>query len=386
VGSPLDHLAGIGGSGRTRAEAAAAAVGEALERYSATYVPHERIVVACAEELGDEAVEPARFALFSERQYGLPGFPFERFTSSTRVPWIRGWAVADGCPAWLPAELVVLGDLSPGRLRRTGYATSSGTACADTVDGALVPALCELLERDAFMIVWANRLSLPLVDVGADPVLSELEQRVFAPASLAYSVVDLSCFHRLPSLLAIVRAPAGTPGAVGVGAGTSPCVDRAWWKSLAEAFAARAAGATLELLAGDGVVGRVTSFDDHIRHYASHDHAGVTRFVDSSCKRVNARSLPKLEPGAPDHLVTSLVERVEDAGSNAYAVDVTSPDVRSLGLSVVKTLAPELCSLDVVHGARFLGGRRLYEAPVRLGLRGEPLAEDELNPDPHPFP
>src|SRR5206468_4979 len=41
LGEPLGHLSGIGGAGRTRCEAAAAAVGEAVERYSATYVPHE---------------------------------------------------------------------------------------------------------------------------------------------------------------------------------------------------------------------------------------------------------------------------------------------------------------------------------------------------------
>ena len=48
LGTDLDHLSGIGGAGFTRADAAAAAVGEALERYSASYVPWERIVVATA--------------------------------------------------------------------------------------------------------------------------------------------------------------------------------------------------------------------------------------------------------------------------------------------------------------------------------------------------
>ena len=65
---------------------------------------------------------------------------------------------------------------------------------------------------------------------------------------------------------------------------------------------------------------------------------------------------------------------------------MTSPDVRSLGLTVVKVLAPELCALDVLHGARFLGGRRLYQAAFELGLRERPLTEPEVNPDPHPFP
>jgi ribosomal protein S12 methylthiotransferase accessory factor len=71
---------------------------------------------------------------------------------------------------------------------------------------------------------------------------------------------------------------------------------------------------------------------------------------------------------------------------SAYAVDVTSPDVRSAGFRVARVIAPELCQLDVVERARFLGGTRLYEAAYVAGLVDRPLLHAELNPDPHPFP
>jgi ribosomal protein S12 methylthiotransferase accessory factor len=388
LGSSLDHLAGIGGSGRTRAEASAAALGEALERYSATYVPHDRLVVASATEFGDEAVDPQRFALFSDRQYESDGFPFDRFTASSRIPWVRGWSIRNGRRTWLPAELVYLGDVVSDGSRRLGYATSSGTACGTSLDEALARALCEVVERDAFMIVWANRLSLPLVDADGDERLAELERRLFAPAGLRYSVVDLSCFHRLPSVLAVVRAPEGFPGALGLGAGTAPTLERAWWKALAEAFASRSAGAKLELIDSEPLdrPETVVSFEAHIRYYADHAHAPTTAFLDGSDERVPAAAIPALGGESVGEQVRNLSTRVDAAGSTAYAVDVTSPDVRELGLFVVKVVAPELCSLDVVHGARFLGGRRLYDAPVELGLRSEPLSEDDLNPEPHPFP
>jgi ribosomal protein S12 methylthiotransferase accessory factor len=78
-------------------------------------------------------------------------------------------------------------------------------------------------------------------------------------------------------------------------------------------------------------------------------------------------------------------ERVEAAGSSGYAVDVTSPDVRH-SVFVVKVVAPELWALDVIHSARFLGGSRLYRAALDAGLRLQPLAESDVNPEPHPFP
>jgi hypothetical protein len=49
-------------------------------------------------------------------------------------------------------------------------------------------------------------------------------------------------------------------------------------------------------------------------------------------------------------------------------------------------LSPQLCPLDVIHLARFLGPRRLFHAAHELGLRGEPLTLETVNHDPHPFP
>ncbi len=387
VGSPLDHLRGIGGTGMSRVEAAAAAVGEALERYSASYVPCDRLVVASAAELGADAVDPRRFALFSERQYATPGFPYAPFTRDSCVRWVRGWSIRDRRPAWLPAELVHLGNAVAEGAPRIGHATSNGAACAEGTEDALVRALCELLERDAFMIVWSNRLSLPLIDVSRDERLGTLERELFVPTGLRSAAIDLSCLHGLPSVLAVVRAPAGVAGALGVGAGTAPTLERAWWKAHAEAFSARAAGAKLALLElGPNRHGEVASFEDHIRRYADHANAAAAAFLDQSPERVAAASIPRLEGEAPEEQVAALCERIEAAGSSGYAVDVTAPDVHALGLSVVKAVAPELCPLDVAHSTRHLGGSRLYDAPVALGLRREPLREPDLNPDPHPFP
>jgi ribosomal protein S12 methylthiotransferase accessory factor len=387
--APLEHVSGIGGAGLTRREAAAAAVGEAIERYSASYVPRERVVLATARELGDSAVAPERFALFSARQYAAAGFPFVPFTADTRVPWIEGLSLPDRRPAWLPAELVLLADPVRAGLHRIGHATSSGMACAPRPEDALLRGLCEILERDAFMIVWANRLSLPRLDWTADERISALDRTLFAPVGLSYQAIDLSAFHGLPSVLGVVRAPAGHAGALGVGAGTAATVERAWWKALSEAFAARAAAAKLALLddrePGSGGCD-VVSFEDHIRYYADRARASATAFLDAGTDSVSVATVPQLAGGTSAEQVEELCDRVAAAGSSAYAVDVTSPDVGELGLTVTKVVAPELCPLDVLHAARFLGGKRLYETACELGLRRRRLRERDLNPEPHPFP
>ena len=214
----------------------------------------------------------------------------------------------------------------------------------------------------------------------------DASEEVFDRAGLGYAAVDLSSIHRIPCVLGVVRAPVGTPGALGVGAAAAPSVERAWWKALAEAFSARTAGVKLTLLEPDADERPVVSFDDHIRRYADHRHAASTAFLDAGSDRVRLESVPPLEGESPEELLAALCGRIGAAGSSAYAVDVTAPDVAELGLTVAKVIAPELCALDTAHSARFLGSRRLYEAASELGLAPGPIGEDELNADPHPFP
>ena len=280
---------------------------------------------------------------------------------------MKGRELPSGQPAYLPAELVFLGPAGIPGERPVAYATSSGLACGESVDDTLQRGLCEVLERDAFMIVWANRLSLPILDESQfDPWDSSL----LACAGLQHAAVDLSVFHRFPVVLGVVRAPAPFPGAVGVGAAAAPTVERAWWKALSEAFACRAAGAKLELLEGRATAASpVATFEDHIRRYAAHELAPATAFLDASAAVNAAEAVPALEGDTAPEWIDALCRRVCAAGSTAYAVDVTAPDVSALGLTVTRVIAPELCRLDVPHDARFLGGRRLYETATRLGLR-----------------
>src|SRR5581483_8593241 len=167
--SAYPHALVGGGSGLSLREARAAAIGEAVERYSASVVDLDACVVATARELGSQAVDPTRFALFSDSQYATPGFPYVRFDRDMRISWVAGVSLPDRAPAWLPAQLVHLaGHENEPRICRT---TSSGLACHATEEEATLRALLELLERDAFMITWRARISWPLLDSFEAPFL-----------------------------------------------------------------------------------------------------------------------------------------------------------------------------------------------------------------------
>jgi ribosomal protein S12 methylthiotransferase accessory factor len=375
----------------SRRTATAAAIGEAAERYSASWLPDARLRLASSAELGAEAVDPERFALFGPEQYESLSFACRPFTRETRVRWARGVSLPDGVPAWLPAQLVYLTAIPPAAGETlVGYATSSGLACGPTLEEALAGALLEVVERDAFMLAWHARLSLPVFDLAGDAQLERFLERYVHPTGLQVSAVDLSVFHDIPTALALVRGNQEGDVALTVGAAAAARASNACIKAFGEAFACRAWARLL--LAADPErqfepdFADVADFEDHVHLYAMHEHAGKADFLDGSSVRRSPGDVPELPGQTATSQIEAVTERLARAGMTAYAVDVTAPDIRQAGLHVVRVLVPELCQLDLFHHGRFLGGRRLYEAAWWLGLRDRPLAPHEINPDPHPFP
>jgi ribosomal protein S12 methylthiotransferase accessory factor len=383
LGSPTVER--TGGSHPDPAAALAAALGEAAERYSATHRPDDALVLASAAELGARAVDPSRFALFHRSQYAAAGFRYVPFTHDTRVHWVEGTSLADGRRAYLPAQLVFL--RPPDGEPPIGVATTNGVACGATREEAVFAGLCEVVERDAFMVAWRNRLSLPLLEWASSAGLTAIDRRFFAPAGLRHSVVDLTPLSGIPAALGIVRDRGAAGARLGIGAGCAASVEEAWRKALAEAFSVhrwvgeRAALGPIPSSADD-----VVTFDDHLLYYARPDRADQTAFLDASHTRRDVAEIPPLPGADAAARIRSAVELLGARRVSAYAVDVTAPDVAEAGLHVVRVVAPELCALDVAHASRFLGGRRLYRAPLDAGLLGRERTVEELNHDPHPFP
>jgi ribosomal protein S12 methylthiotransferase accessory factor len=70
--------------------------------------------------------------------------------------------------------------------------------------------------------------------------------------------------------------------------------------------------------------------------------------------------------------VTACVRLAKQAGLDFLVLDQTRPDIE---VPVVRVIVPGLR-----HFYRRFAPGRLYDVPVKLGLRDRPLKENELNP------
>ena len=388
LGCSLDHLDGAsGGAGLDRGLARAAAIGEILERYSASHVPPGTVVATATELRG--APDPASFSLFAPEQYAAAGFPYVPFERETLLSWVPALTLPDRRPTWLPAQLALLaGEVAPGE-RRIAQATSSGLACGPSFEAAALSGLYEVLERDAFMLTWSNRLALPLIAWEDEPGLAPIGRRMLGNARVSLVTIDAGCFWGAPTVVAVVRGRPGDGAALAVGAATCATVEQAWAKAVAEACCVRIWLRHMRrhepwpapLAAAD-----VHDFPDHVRFHADDGNARSAAFLWSSTKLTRVAAHEPICGSSVQSELDELCRRVAAAGHRVLAADVTAPDIAAGRLRVVRVAVPGLVALDADHRARHLGGVRILEAAAALGLRDRPLRRAELNPDPHPFP
>ena len=105
----------------------------------------------------------------------------------------------------------------------------------------------------------------------------------------------------------------------------------------------------------------------------------------SSSDTIDLRDLPDFSTGNIRGDFTMCVDALADLGSSVLAVEVTTPDITSLGLSVVRTIVTGLQPLHFGYGEERLGGRRLFQLPVKLGYSSSHLTENDINRCPHPL-
>jgi ribosomal protein S12 methylthiotransferase accessory factor len=130
------------------------AIAEAVERSAYGRLPPGAFEAAARELAG--FLDPATLVRYASAQYAAPGFPLHRFDPGERRWWLTARCLGNG------AELAVLADCvcSPRafdaayRSRLVTYTSSSGCASGRSIEDALLRAVLELVERDAFMRHW----------------------------------------------------------------------------------------------------------------------------------------------------------------------------------------------------------------------------------------
>ncbi len=362
------------------------AVMEALERYAAAVGDERRWVTGSAEDVGRDGLDLSDAACCSDSELAAPGFPLASWDAARPLRWVRGWSLVDGRDVWVPAVMAHLGVTPEQPGERFWLQTSSGCAAGDTPERALLGACFELIERDAVAIAWLQRLALRRIDP-ADPAWRprwppsgvdggwgwNTVSSTFATDEdrAGIALFDATSDLGVPTVLSVLMPPVGSGLPPAVGAGCSDSGSQAALKALRELTVVRAC------MWGDPVPGAPVHPevpDIAFRHLFSPAADGAAG---------HATGVAGEFIGTVAQRLARLVRILARESSDVIAVDLTPVELQGAGVHVVRVIAPSLIPILAHPGVRYLGSRRLYAAPARMGF--PVLPEQEVNPWPSPL-
>ena len=176
----------------------------------------------------------------------------------------------------------------------------------------------------------------------------------------------------MPTVVSLQRAPGHPTCKIAYTCATAPTVEEAIVGAIREAAPSRAALAVARDLQAD-----VADFHDLVHgavwHGRRDDLSSFAFLYDSGRTTTIERMTPLCTSAAPADRLRALIERLDRLGMEAIVLDLTTDELREVGLWVMRVVIPALMPISFVHRARFLG-------TPRLGI-----AEDLVNPDPLPF-
>ncbi len=129
----------------------------------------------------------------------------------------------------------------------------------------------------------------------------------------------------------------------------------------------------------------VNTLDRHgLAHALDPDLKNSWAFLDSGKSTIALKKIRAPKSTSTTANIKNMIREMKQNDLQVLAYDLTTPDLDEAGFKVVRSMIPGMLRLDTNHQHRHLGGKRLYEVPVKSGK----MKNDEttLNPYPHMFP
>lgn len=358
------------------------AISEALERYSSCMYDEGQFIWATAQDLGKDGLDLSQVPMVSNKELEHPKCPVNRPQLDAPLRWVKGISLHTQKETWIPAIMTYLHLPAMSTAERFWLPISTGCAAHTSYEQALVNGINEVIERDAISLTWYQELPLPHIIL--DEVDSHMQQFIdntYKTNNMKQYLFDGTSDLGIPTIYSLQLTPDNNKLGALIMCATHLNPKKAINKVMREAASSRIAMMNKE----DLTVG-VDEFHD-VFHGASYmaqkERLHAYDFLVNSDNRISLSQLENQEQRNPGDDLLFLLNKLEEKGLEAFAVDLTSDEALKAEMRVVRVIIPGLQPLSFSHRCRFLGHDRLYEGPRAMGY--ESKLEENMNQWPQPF-
>lgn len=305
-----------------------------------------------------------------------------QFNEDTLFSWIPVKSLVSEMTIYCPTALLSIKHVNESKEPMLAWSVSTGQACAPTVEGATLKAILELIERDAFMITYMNKLTPPELDLASyakkNPRIAEI-LNTFERFALKVSVVSLPTDFRVSVFMAIITDSTEKGPAVSVGASCGfdefECIEHA----LSEALVARY---YVKDKMNSNLDPHKFNFHERMVYWSKLENANKLKFLFGGEKKVYSNTSEKVAPTDLHDKLHLLLTTFKQDDNELCFLESTIPAVTKLGLRSVIVYSPNMQPMHMDESIPSYGGKRMRTIPLKLGY----TTSTTMNTIPHPFP
>jgi thiazole/oxazole-forming peptide maturase SagD family component len=226
---------------------------------------------------------------------------------------------------------------------------STGAASGINYQNALSSAIMEYIEIDAFSINWYTERKAKQIDFEGS-IMNDIIRKTFGPSDLEpvilyHSIGDINV-HTMSSFL--INRKCSLP-ALSAGSQSSLDALHCAYRSLVEAAAVSLLGIAGPIYQPTFFTGKkdhtsIANLDSNVAYYADPSNYQLGKSLIDRITDIDTINVNELNNWAQsdDKKLPYLINELKKISKYAVAINITTPDVESLGYKVVKTFIPEL--------------------------------------------
>lgn len=369
-----------------------AALAEGLERYiwmtqSDYFINPTRATVRGIAKVGSY-IAPGDFVGFTDEQRAL--HPERQLHPDAEYLWVRGTSVVDGSHVYVPAQTVTgirLKDL-PGAEKEPmiRQQNTNGLATWPTRNGALLAGALEVIEREAYMMMWFNQLTLPRISLGQLCAQSPSLERAVAKCEryqFKTHVIQLPTDAPAHAVAVVMEDVTGSAPRFTVGLKAHTSLPHAVEKAMTEALRAYCAhrlwtkkGNTWDTSTPVEKVGHY----DRVRYWGVPENAKHLEFMIRG-PEISPEHKPWDDDTMEEHL-QRIVRWCKEKDFDFISVPLTSSAKNPTDFHIETVVIPQLQPTYLNEWSQQFGGTRWHDVPKALGY--SPLKKPFADM-PHPF-
>ncbi|MGM5480025.1 MAG: YcaO-like family protein [Nanobdellota archaeon] len=338
------------------------AMGECIERFELS--SNFEIGIKKNFNQLDNAIDPVRFVNNQKITYSL-----KQELHDEEFNWISVFDILNNKDIYLPSQLIYVPYSNKERVLRLPI--SNGAACASTKEEAIYKGICELIERDSFMLTYLEKRSPIKINIDSinDSDLNEIISRMKRYFLEPY-FFDITTDIKIPTILCVLVDRSGVGPAISIGTKTDWDVLLATKGAILEAQHTRL-WIRYQLIEGKSIKDEknMSSIEDRGLFWSSSSMIKHLDFILYTPRKTSIENL-KIKISKSDYL-KNVLNLLSEKNFTVFTKNLTSKETRNAGFFVYKTIIPELHPLYLFEHFKYFFGPR--------------IKKQKLNKIPHPF-